>query len=63
MHWLLNREVVIGLAVAGGAFSVIATGLRQRLGEARASVLSWAAYACMGGSMVLFVALGFMAHG
>lgn len=63
MHWLLNREVVIALAVAGGALSMLATGLRQRLGEGRATALSWAAYACMGGSMALFVALGFMARG
>ncbi len=42
---------------------MLATGLRQRLGEGRATALSWAAYACMGGSMALFVALGFMARG
>lgn len=61
MHWLLNRDAVIALALAGAMFSVAAGALGERLGKTRTSALSWLAYACMGTSMLLFVVLGFVA--
>ncbi len=61
MSWLLNREAMIALAMAGAVFAVAAGTLEERLGKARAAVLSRLGYACMGGSMLLFVVLGFMA--
>ena len=61
MRWLINRDAMIALAVAGGALSVAASSLRARVGSARTAWLSRLGYACMVASMVLFAVLGFMA--
>lgn len=60
MAWLLNREVVIGLAIGGGVLSVAATAFAGSIGRARAALLLRLAYVCMGASMILFVVIGFM---
>lgn len=60
MHWLLNREVMIALAVGGGLLSMAASALAGRIGARAAGGLSRLAYVCMGASMLLFVVLGFM---
>ena len=60
MEVLLERRVVIGLAVAGAVLSAAASLLqaRGRLGERGARNLSYAGYAFMGASMLLFVLAG-----
>jgi len=62
VRWLLSRETMIALAVAGALLSVAASSLGARLGRPGAAWLSRLGYACMGASMVLFVLLGFMAQ-
>jgi len=61
MHWLLNRDAVIVLAVAGALFSLASGALGKRLSRSHAIALSRLSYACMGMSIVLFVVLGFVA--
>jgi hypothetical protein len=63
MDFLLQRGVVIALAVAGAVLSTAASLLRARgrLGEAGARRLNYAGYAFMGLSIALFVAAGFRA--
>ena len=60
MEALLERGVVIGLAVAGAVLSTAASLLRARgrLGERGARNLNYAGYAFMGVSMALFVLAG-----
>ena len=60
MEALLDRRVVIALAVAGGALSALASALRTRgtIGERAARNLDYAGYAFMGASMLLFVLAG-----
>lgn len=60
MEVLLDRRVVIGLAVVGGVLSALASALQVRgtLGERAARNLNHAGYAFMGASMVLFVLAG-----
>jgi hypothetical protein len=62
MEALLNREVVIGLAVAGAVFSTAASLLQARgkLGESGARNLNYAGYAFMGASMLLFALAGLL---
>ena len=60
MEALLDRRLVIALAVAGGLLTVLASVLQVRgiLGERGARSLNYAGYALMGGSMLLFVLAG-----
>lgn len=60
MEFLLQRGVVIALALAGAVLSTAASLLqsRGRLGERGARKLNYAGYAFMGLSMALFVAAG-----
>jgi len=61
MELLLDRPVVIGLAVAGAVFSTAASLLqaRGRIGASRARQLNGAGYALMAVSMLLFISVGF----
>ena len=60
MEALIDRRVVIGLAIAGALLSTAASLLkvRGRLGERGSRNLNYAGYAFMLVSMVLFVAAG-----
>jgi hypothetical protein len=61
MDWLLTRDAVIALAIAGAAASVLASVLRGggTIDERRARQLNLAGYGCMAASMLLFVVIGF----
>ena len=61
MEALLERWVVIGLAVIGAVLSTAASLLHARgtLGQGGARNLNYAGYAFMGVSMVLFIIAGF----
>lgn len=63
MKWLLAREVVVGLAVLGAAFSVLASLLQSkgRIGEETANRVNMAGYVFMGMSIALFVIAGLLA--
>ena len=63
MEVLLDRRVVIGLAVAGAVFSTAASLLQARgiIGEPRAKQLNLAGYALMAVSMLLFIIVGLRA--
>ncbi len=60
MESLLDRRLVIALAVAGGVFSALASILQMRgvVSERGAKTLNYAGYAFMGASMLLFVYAG-----
>jgi hypothetical protein len=60
MEALLDRGVVIALAVAGGALALLASFLQVRgiVGTKGARNLNYAAYAFMGASMLLFALAG-----
>ena len=62
MEALLDRRVVIALAVAGGVLSALATVLQMRgaIGERAARNLNYAGYAFMGASMLLFTLAGLL---
>ena len=62
MEELLDRRVVIGLAVVGAVLSTAASFLqvRGRIGERGARNLNYAGYAFMGVSMALFVLAGLL---
>jgi hypothetical protein len=57
---LADRRVVIALAVVGGVLAILSStlALRGRQHEANARRLSYAGYAFMGASMVLFLVAG-----
>ena len=61
MEVLLDRRVVIGLAVAGAVFSTAASLLQARgsISAERARQLNLAGYALMAASMLLFIIVGF----
>lgn len=63
MKWLLAREVVVGLAVLGAAFSVLASLLQSkgRIGEETANRVNMVGYVFMGMSIALFVVAGLLA--
>ena len=65
MDILLDRRVVIALAVAGGVLSVLASVLqmRGRVGPRGARNLNYAGYAFMGVSMLLFSLAGLTGAG
>lgn len=60
MEALLDRQVVIALALAGGILAALASILRMRgtVGDRGARNLNYAGYAFMGASMLLFVVAG-----
>jgi hypothetical protein len=59
MDWIPGRAVVIALAVAGGALSLVAIWLRQTgRGAGWAKRLDAASYLFMGVSMFFFIAAG-----
>ncbi len=60
MDILVDRRLVVALALAGGILSVLASMLRIRgvVGERGRRVLDYAGYGCMGTSMVLFLVAG-----
>jgi uncharacterized protein with PQ loop repeat len=61
MEALLDRRVVIGLAIAGAVLSTAASVLQVRgvLSSRAARNMNLAGYAFMGVSMLLFVIAGF----
>jgi hypothetical protein len=61
VDWLLARETVITIAVAGAALSTGASILQVRkvLSEQGARLMNYAGYGAMGVSMLLFIAAGF----
>ena len=60
MESLLTRPIVIGFAVAGGVFSVVAILLRKKQDqEAFARQIDIAGYVLMGISVLLFISVGF----
>jgi len=62
LQWILRRETVIALAVAGGVLSVAAWLLSSRRSAVPAAA-TWcnrAAYAFMGASMLVFIVTGFI---
>jgi len=65
MEGLLDRRVVIGLAIAGALCSSAASFLevRGKLGERGARNLNYAGYALMGASMLLFAWAGLTGAG
>lgn len=60
MELLLNRPVVVALAVLGALLASAASFPRLRgvIGEKGARALNYAGYGCMGASMLLFVLAG-----
>ena len=60
MDWLLTREAVITLAVAGAVPAVAASILQVRgtINATRARQLNLAGYVLMGISMALFILIG-----
>ncbi|MFZ5555569.1 MAG: hypothetical protein ACOZDY_02405 [Pseudomonadota bacterium] len=60
LGWLLNREVVIGLAILGAIMVASASLLAGRLGPARAVWLNRAGYTVTGVSVLIFIVVGFM---
>lgn len=57
MEGLLDRRLVIALAIVGGGLAALASLLQVRgvLGERGAKRLNYAGYAFMGASMALFL--------
>ena len=62
MELLLSRPIVIALAVLGALLSSSASFLQVRgyVGAKAARALSWAGYASMGASMLLFALAGLL---
>ncbi len=59
MEWILTKPVVIGLALVGGAVSLVAMFIRKRqANHPAAAKFDTAAYALMGVSMLLFIIIG-----
>jgi hypothetical protein len=59
MESLLGRPVVIGFAVMGGLFSLVAMLLKHRGRAVLARQVDIAGYVFMGVSVVLFIIAGF----
>lgn len=58
--WLLDRKLIIGLAIVGGIFSLLATWSKSR-NQDTAQMDTWfsrLSYGFMGVSIVLFIAAG-----
>jgi hypothetical protein len=62
MEFLLNRPVVVGLAVLGAVLSSLASFLQMRgyIDDKAARALNWAGYGIMGASMLLFALIGLL---
>jgi hypothetical protein len=59
MEWLLHRPVVVGIAVIGGVFSLLAILLQRRHGSDKlVQKLNLVSYAFMGASVLLFLIAG-----
>lgn len=60
MEALLDRRLVIALAVLGGVLAALASLLQMRgtVSERQAKKLNYAGYAFMGASMALFLLAG-----
>ena len=60
MEALLDRRIVIALAVAGGVFALLSSilAVRGKAGERIPRILSYAGYGFMGASMLLFILAG-----
>ena len=58
--WLLDRSTVIGLAIVGGVFSIVASWCQVRgiVSEDSIKKLNQTAYAFMAVSIILFVIAG-----
>jgi hypothetical protein len=63
MEVLLDRRLVVALAVLGGVFAALALLLQMRgkVDEKGARLLNYAGYGCMGASMLLFIIAGLRA--
>jgi predicted membrane channel-forming protein YqfA (hemolysin III family) len=59
MESLFERPVVIGFAVLGGLFSLVAMLLKHRRRDVSARHVDIAGYVFMGVSVVLFIIAGF----
>lgn len=61
MEWLFTRPVVIGLAVVGGAATLLASALQARgiVSAQKARHIHNAGYGFMAASMLFFVIAGF----
>jgi hypothetical protein len=60
LSWLLSRESIIGIAILGGATSIVAMALRA-FGHSDPALAAWldrVAYAFMGISVALFILSG-----
>ena len=62
MDLLLNRGVVIALAVLGAVLSFLASFLELRgyVSPKAGRVINWTGYGCMGASMLLFALAGLL---
>ncbi len=60
MEFLLNRPVVVGIAITGALFSLAASALQKKglVTDACANRLNNLGYVLMGVSMLLFVVAG-----
>ena len=60
MSWLLAREVIVALALLGGAASMLAIALQKRGARSPLSIrrLNLASYVFMGLSVLLFIISG-----
>lgn len=60
LGWLLNREVVLGLAVLGAVLAMAASSLEPCLGPRRAMLVNRAGYGLTFASIALFILAGFV---
>lgn len=60
LEWLFSRQLVIALAVIGGAISLFISWSKSRdmLSEQQLTWLNKASYGFMGASIILFVGAG-----
>lgn len=60
LEWLFSRQLVIALAVIGGAISLFISWSKSRnmLNEQQLAWLNKASYAFMGASIILFIGAG-----
>ena len=59
LGWLLNREVVIVLAIAGAVLATAASSLEGRIGARRAMLVNRAGYGLTFASIAIFIVVGF----
>ena len=65
VDWFLNRTTVIGLAIIGGSFSLLASWCQSRdsVSEQKLKWLNKAAYVFMAASIILFIGAGLFGAG